>query len=153
MYLLDSIGHYGPIIVFAITVYNILYMKYYLWIFLLLTLINYKINEILKLYILEPRPKNQKNFIDNDALIGAHFYGMPSGHAQGISFSIIYLYLVKKSLPLLYLTLFIGFLTLYQRWKYNRHTVEQLGIGSMVGLSLGYIAYHLTNYMIHYYQS
>ena len=153
MIALDTIGHYGPIIVFLITIYNIFYMKYYFWNFLILTLMNAKFNEIIKLYIREPRPKDQVEFIDHNNLVGAHLYGMPSGHAQGISFSIIYLYLVKRSIPLLFLTLFIGGITIYQRWKYHRHNIRQLIIGFGIGLVLGYFAYYLTNYMIHYYQS
>jgi membrane-associated phospholipid phosphatase len=153
MIILDTIGHYGPILVFLITIYNIFYLKYYFWSFLILTLVNAKLNEIFKLYIREPRPKDQIDFIDHNNLTGAHAYGMPSGHAQGISFSIIYLYLVKQSNPLLYLTLFIGGLTLYQRWKYHRHTIGQLTAGFITGSVLGYYAYYLTNHMIHYYQS
>jgi membrane-associated phospholipid phosphatase len=151
MIIFDYIGHYGPIIVFIITISNIFYMKYYLWSFFLLTLINAKLNEIFKLYIREHRPNNQISFIDHNSLTGAHLYGMPSGHAQGISFSIIYLYLVKHSLPLLFLTLFIGGLTLYQRWKFHRHSIEQLSIGFIIGSFLGYFAYQFTNYTIHYY--
>jgi len=148
MILLDYIGHYGPIIVFIITIYNIFYMKYYFWSFLIFTLINAKLNEIFKLYIREPRPKDQIAFIDNNNLTGAHLYGMPSGHAQGISFSIIYLYLVKQSNILLFSTLFIGGLTLYQRWKYHRHSVEQLIVGSIIGSFFGYFSYYITKYMI-----
>jgi len=153
MLILDTIGHYGPILVFVIAIYNIFYMKYYFWSFLILSLVNAKLNEIFKLYIREPRPKDQIAFIDHNNLTGPHLYGMPSGHAQGISFSIIYLYLVKQSNPLLYLTLFIGGLTIYQRWKYHRHSIEQLAAGFITGSVLGYFAYYLTNYMIHYYQS
>jgi membrane-associated phospholipid phosphatase len=123
-------------------------MKYYFWSFLIFTLINAKLNEIFKLYIREPRPKDQIAFIDNNNLTGAHLYGMPSGHAQGISFSIIYLYLVKQSNILLFSTLFIGGLTLYQRWKYHRHSVEQLIVGSIIGSFFGYFSYYITKYMI-----
>jgi len=153
MIILDYIGHYGPIIVFLIAIYNIFYMKYYLWSFLILSVLNAKLNEIFKLYIREPRPKDQIAFIDHNNLNGAHLYGMPSGHAQGISFSIFYLYLVKQSNPLLFLTFFIGMITLYQRWKYHRHSIEQLTVGFTIGSILGYLAYYVTNYMIHYYHS
>jgi membrane-associated phospholipid phosphatase len=74
-------------------------------------------------------------------------FGMPSGHAQSIFFSIVYLYNLKHSIPLLFSNLFIASLTLYQRWKYRRHTVEQLATGSAIGGLFAWAVYSLEKYI------
>ena len=74
-------------------------------------------------------------------------FGMPSGHAQSIFFSIVYLYNLKHSIPLLFSNLFIASLTLYQRWKYRRHTVEQLASGSVIGGLFAWAVYSLEKYI------
>ena len=66
---------------------------------------------------------------------------MPSGHAQSSMFSLTYLYLVKQSPSWLLIELFIAILTLYQRWNYRRHTIQQLFVGSVVGIVFAYISF------------
>ena len=69
-------------------------------------------------------------------------YGMPSAHAQSVFMSLTFLYLVKESPAWLLGELFIAGLTVYQRWKYNRHTLEQLGVGALLGSLVAYVGYY-----------
>lgn len=70
---------------------------------------------------------------------------MPSGHAQMTFFLTTYLYLVKKSFLLFIFELFLSVLALYQRLKYNRHTVKQLFTGSVLGIIIAYLSVKITN--------
>ena len=149
--LLDYMGHTGPYTTFFITfVYLLVISKTrFLIIYVVGALCNMKINTILKGWIREPRPKNQIPYIDHE-FTGAHVYGMPSGHAQLCLFNVTFLWLSLIQRPkmwwILYISLGISILTLYQRWKYRRHTIEQLTAGSLVGILLGGFAHQMANY-------
>jgi heme O synthase-like polyprenyltransferase len=77
-------------------------------------------------------------------------YGMPSGHSASIGYSIIYLLMVNHNSIWLPMSLFIGICTFYQRWKYKRHTIEQIIVGAISGGIIGWIFYYFaTQYIIH----
>jgi membrane-associated phospholipid phosphatase len=129
----DNIGYYGPIINFVIGFVCLIKQPIYLYSYLVFTSINTIINTILKNTIKEPRPNNEPES-----------YGMPSLHAQGIFFVTAYLYFVQGSIMVLLFELFISCLTLYQRWKYKKHTLEQLLVGSLLGIIIAYISVTIT---------
>jgi len=131
--LFDYIGHYGPAILFTMTFYVLLHRNIYLSVFVIGSLLNLLLNVFLKKNIREPRPNNPLQFIDSDYLIGSNRYGLPSGHAQSCLFSLTFLYLTKAPIMFLYIMSCITILTLYQRWKYRRHTVKQIVIGAVIG--------------------
>jgi membrane-associated phospholipid phosphatase len=142
--ILDYIGFTGPLLISLITAISLFEKPNYLFSFIFGSLLNNKLNEILKLWIKERRPINSVDYLDNANIIGAHKYGMPSGHAQIISFAIIFLFLTKGPPTWLLLSIFIYFLTVYQRWSFRRHTLEQLFIGTAVGSIFGYIIFWIT---------
>ena len=80
----------------------------------------------------------------NEDYVGVEKYGMPSGHAQSCFFSMTFLYLVKGSPAWLIFELFIGIISLYQRFKYKQHTIEQLLAGSILGIFFAYFSFTLT---------
>ena len=92
----------------------------------------------------EPRPMNgvELETVNIFNLGGIKdVYGMPSGHAQSVAFSLAYLYFVQEKL---YITLFhscILGLTIFQRWNYRKHTLVQLAVGVLVGIIFGFFAY------------
>ena len=146
VYTLDGIGFFGPIIVFLLNIY-LLRLRYpYLLAYLVFFFMNKYVNKILKLVIKQARPDGGISFI-NESYTGADKYGMPSGHAQSAFFSIVYLYSLHHSVYLLLSTLFLGFITLYQRWKYRRHSVQQLIVGSAVGSIFAWSIYSLEKYI------
>ena len=148
--LFDWIGYNGPYIlvllccILLVGRYNAFFIGY-----IIFSLLNKQLNEILKLFFKQSRPKGQiYTSIDHDKFKGSQFYGMPSGHAQSISFSIIFVYLITRSQ---YFLLFMGLiwgLTLYQRYKYKRHSIEQLALGSLVGGGVAFISYNITEQVI-----
>ena len=102
---------------------------------------------MLKLIIKQPRPKNYKNNLEIFSFDykGIHEYGMPSGHSQGSFFSLIFSTLVLKSPILFLIELIICLLTVFQRWKNKKHTIEQLFVGAIFGSSMAYFAYYSHN--------
>jgi membrane-associated phospholipid phosphatase len=95
----------------------------------------------------EPRPENPLEFTSFESYKNEERYGMPSGHAQSVFFSIVYLYNIHHSIYLLLSTMFVGFITLYQRWKYRRHTIQQLIVGSAVGSIFAWSIYSVEKYI------
>jgi membrane-associated phospholipid phosphatase len=138
----DFIGVSGQILTAIITAIALLERPPYLIAFIVGTFLNEIVNSILKTSIKEDRPRNPVHYIDE--AVGADIYGMPSGHAQTTFFAITYLYLVKAPPTIILICLFIGILTLYQRWSFRRHTIEQLVAGVIVGIIMANIVYQLT---------
>jgi len=139
------IGYYGPIIVLIINIYLMRHRFFWLYIYLFFVVINTYINKALKILIKEPRPSNWKTFIEFEKLKDEEQYGMPSGHAQSISFSIFFYYLLFGITPYIYVMLSILLLALFQRWYNRNHTILQLIIGLVVGGLFAYIVYYISN--------
>jgi len=141
---IDFIGYQGPILISLITFFSLLGKPTYLIMYIVGSILNHSLNSELKLIIKEPRPKHPISYIDDDFIKGAHIYGMPSGHAQISSFAVTYSILTKRPMYIILPSLFIYMLTLIQRWKYRRHTIEQLVVGTIVGSFISYITIQLT---------
>jgi|688.fasta_scaffold279342_2 membrane-associated phospholipid phosphatase len=152
MQLIDNIGFLGPLIQMVINIAYIWNRNKYLITYLAFFLLNSQLNNGLKYLIKEPRPPNQiylNEYDISEKTLAQHKYGMPSGHAQSTGYSVAFLYLVTKSPPLLMVSMFIGAITVYQRYKYHRHTIEQLVAGLVTGVSMALISHTLvTKYYI-----
>lgn len=156
---IDETGKIGPIILLLLSI-HLLWEKskllyYYLYGFLANTIINI----LLKLIIKEPRPSVDQNKFDlilnqskNNSiykkLIHYPMLGMPSGHAQSVIYSTIFIFLALKQYKLLALYLFISFITIYQRVFFNYHTIEQVIVAILIGLAVGYFTFYLATYKI-----
>jgi len=127
-----QIGEYGPHLLIAMNVHGLWDRRPYLLAFLGGFVINTLLNQVLKEWIKQDRPVPIKNS-----------YGMPSLHAQSVSFATVYLYCVKQSNLYLLLEGALSLITLYQRWKTRKHTPEQLAVGSVIGSIMGYGIYNL----------
>jgi membrane-associated phospholipid phosphatase len=156
--IIDYIGHYGPPILFALTFYSIFHRNIYVFVFLFGSIINCWINMFLKHIFREPRPQNPLAFVDSNDLIGNNYYGLPSGHAQSVFFSLTFFYKVIQPfsncdhIVIFYIMICVTILTLYQRWKYRRHTIKQLIIGSVVGSFFAWILVFTTKAYLHNYK-
>ena len=73
---------------------------------------------------------------------------MPSGHAQSVLFSTVFIYLSLKNRDILYLYLFISSITILQRINYNYHTTAQIIVGSIIGSIFAYFIYYLARVKI-----
>jgi len=142
----EIIGYEGPNILLAITSLALLDQKKYLGSFILFYCFQYYIIGLLKNMIKEPRPKgySDKKNEDGGNYEGIEFYGMPSGHSSDVWFCTIFLWLVKKSPYLLLIELVICFNTMYQRWSFKKHSIEQLAVGALLGGSVAWISVLIT---------
>ena len=146
--IIDTIGFAGPFILLAINSVYLWRRNKYLVTYLTFFCIDAVINNRLKHFIKQPRPDNQIYLNEYDITeenIDNHRYGMPSGHAQSVGYSITFLYLSSKSTALLITTSFLGAITVYQRYKYHRHTIKQLLVGLIIGIGLGFVALDFIN--------
>jgi len=123
-------------------------------------------NMLLKILIKQDRPNNDnntdksKNDTDNDTdndndtdkakkdknkLLSSNIqrYGMPSGHAQSVSFSTMFAYLSLHNIYLTSIFIIISSIAIFQRVYLNFHTTEQVIVGILVGSSLSYLFYKL----------
>uniref|UniRef100_A0A6C0I3G7 Uncharacterized protein n=1 Tax=viral metagenome TaxID=1070528 RepID=A0A6C0I3G7_9ZZZZ len=128
-----QIGEYGPHLLVAMNTYKLLETRSSLFAFLGGFIINILFNQVLKQWIKQERPIPIKDS-----------YGMPSLHAQSVSFATVYLYCVTGSNFYLLLEGAFSLITLYQRWKTRKHTPEQLAVGSVIGSIMGYGIYKST---------
>lgn len=153
---IDLIGFYGAWIQGIVNISQLITQKYYLIGYLVFAYINVFTNKWLKIHYKEPRPSNTEESgipikIRDPDIFGmptADIYGFPSGHAQQIVYSVFYLYFVKRSPLFLFAGLFLTGLTVYQRWKFKRHSIKQLVYGSLIGAFMGYIGYFTTSRFI-----
>jgi membrane-associated phospholipid phosphatase len=153
---IDLIGFYGPWFQGIINITQLITQRYYLIGYIVFAYINIFTNKWLKIHYKEARPSEVEESglpikIRDPDIFGmpnADIYGFPSGHAQQIVYSVFYLYFVKRSTPFLLLGLFLTGLTVYQRWKFKRHSIKQLLVGSLMGIFIGYIGYYITSRVI-----
>ena len=144
------IENYGPLIVIFFSILELYKKKFYLIFFIFGSILNTIINLFLKYIIRQPRPKIYK--IDYANQLGYIYsidkYGMPSGHAQNLGFSLGFMYFFIKDSYLSYFFIVITFLTLYQRFMNNKHSIIQLILGLIIGLIFGIITFSLANHYI-----
>lgn len=131
---LDTIGFYGPWIVAICAIVALWKRPVFVVLFVIFFWLNQFLNRLLKLGFREERPSNPVFFSQLERYKGAHVYGMPSGHAQSVGFSFVFLLLSEGYRSWwLYVVGMIMMVTCIQRWKYRRHTVEQIIAGLFFG--------------------
>ena len=147
---IDIVGYEGPNISLVITSVALLDQKKYLGSFILFYFVDYYLIGLLKNMIEEPRPKGylDKKNDDGGKYEGIAFYGMPSGHSAIVWYSTVFLWLVKRSPYLLIIELVICFNTMYQRWSFKKHSIEQLAVGALLGGSVAWVAVLVTKYAV-----
>lgn len=146
----DYIGYYGPIILLIATIMLMIARTKVLILYITFFIINSYLNRVLKLLIREPRPVGNILFNDSENTKASEQYGMPSGHAQSVAYTAMFLYLFTKPTNhyLVMGACFVGVITLYQRYKYKRHSISQLLVGTTVGALVATICNKIYTYKI-----
>lgn len=143
MNIFDSVGFWGPVILNIMALFQLWKRSAYLYGYVIFILLNSLLNNVLKILIKEPRPADYNKYDDPGNYTAMQKYGMPSGHSQSVIFTTTYLWLATQSVYLLFTGLFISMLTLYQRWKFKKHTIAQLMAGALVGSGFAYFATYI----------
>jgi membrane-associated phospholipid phosphatase len=144
---INTVGFFGPFILFLTSSWILRKKNIYFFTYIFGFLLSVVINYILKITIKQPRPsENQDLFnilITNGKNIEFEKYGMPSGHAQSVFYSTIYIYLITKDIKILMFYLLISLITIFQRIINKRHTIFQVIIGLLIGVFLGYLLHYV----------
>jgi len=152
------VGSYGPLILFILSTFFLWNYENLLFYYIIGLFGDSIINLVLKGLIQHPRPNEDinkfnllvthgKRFLFKDG-IPYDIFGMPSGHAQSVLFSTVFIYLSLKNRDILYLYLFISSITILQRINYNYHTTTQVIVGSIIGSIFAYFIYYLARVKI-----
>ena len=151
---LSILGYEGPNTLLALILF-MLYLggeinPYAYGAVLLCKAVNHLINITIKNILKAPRPDSHKdpNFSHLKPTFKNFFtvhreFGMPSGHAQDTVWELMFIALYFQK-P--WLTIIAGMqvlLTLFQRYKTSRHSIEQLAVGSSLGVLVGITFYYL----------
>ena len=153
-----NFGKSGPIVIFFYSLLLLWNKNTLFYYYLCGSFLNVILNLILKGLIKEPRP-NEDPKLFNIALkhsIRFRFidgyphdiFGMPSGHAQSVFFSVIFIYLSLKDIKIISIYLFIALLTMYQRVLFKEHNVLQVCAGAIVGILFGGFIYYMAQQKI-----
>ena len=153
-----NMGAYGPFILNIIT-WSLLWNNHTLFFYYTLGIImDVLLNIVLKGFIQEPRPifdskkvslaiNHSKHFFYQNGIPFAMF-GMPSGHAQGVFFSTIFVYLALKNSDrrrkILFIYLIIIALTCYHRIHSMYHSISQVIVGALVGSLFAYFIFNMS---------
>lgn len=153
-FIIYNYGQISPIIFFLYSLYLLWTKENLLFYYCIGVFLNTILNLLLKGLFQQPRPsedpkkidlalKHGKRFIFNNG-IPYDIFGMPSGHAQSCLFSTTFVFLSIKKYNTLFMYLFLSLITMYQRVKYNFHTVFQVIVGAFTGILFGYFMFYLS---------
>ena len=108
--------------------------------FVIFYLLGMVFNNVVKNILKQPRPRGGKDIYSFEKY---DKYGMPSGHSSSAMFSYIIALLYFNN-PIISVVLgILVLLTLFQRIKYKKHTINQVICGSLIGGITGLICYGL----------
>ena len=136
-------GFYGIVLYVS---YRLFYRKPYLFVFWGCLLLNMQLVGLLKNWIKEPRPN--ADFKERFMLYSK--YGMPSGHAQLYTYSMVYYLFTQKTVSIheMMILLFFYCITVSERYMNNKHSIPQLAVGTILGVITGYASYRLVDYYL-----
>ena len=164
--ILYNIAEYSHFILIIISLFLLWNNNTLLYYYIIGVSLNELINILLKILIKQDRPNTKKNnntnekdnendnnksditdIANNDKnkLLSSNvqMYGMPSGHAQSVSFSTMFIYLSLHNIYLTSFFIIISSISIFQRVYLKFHTIEQVIVGVLVGSFLSYLFYKL----------
>ena len=119
------------------------YMTYLIFGYILCVILNI----VLKFVFKYPRPANDWKILQLGITHSKHFsfdkYGMPSGNAQSCGFLLIFIALVLNDKLIIGIYSILTLLSMYQKYLYENHSIQQLKVGLFIGLSFGYFVYQV----------
>ena len=153
MNLLKDISSYGPSILVILSCYILYNKPTLLFIYLLGYIINKLLNYLLKGAIKWPRPNEDIDKFMASMRLGQHIkndrFGMPSGGAQSMYYSLAFIYFSKLASNTQMICVYlIVLITLLARIYLNRHSFIQSFAGSVVGIGVGYLFFYYSQMKI-----
>jgi len=153
-FIFNCLGEFGPLILFVFSLYLLSGKQHLLFYYIFGFFANSILNVILKGIIQQPRPLDDEKLF-NLALKNANkdvfkngvpfdVFGMPSGHAQSVLFSTIFVYLSLKKSNILLIYLLVSFFTMVQRVVNNYHSLFQIVVGNTVGVLFAWGLFYMS---------
>jgi len=135
------LGFYGPILIIMTCLYFLWNRPPYWFLYIVGLLFNIGLNTFLKLWIKEPRPNGYLQHVETpDAYTSlGQEYGMPSGHAQMVIYSLVFVVLLGYDWTVLATVASLSAITIIQRFLDHKHTSSQLLVGGLVGSGLAWV--------------
>ena len=149
----DNVGKYGPGLIFIIAIYLLYKNPILVTTFTIGYTLNILFNFLLKGIFRMPRPnENMKKFdaeIRLNKYMNLNRFGMPSGHAQTMMFSLVFVSAallstknkvkgLNTSQNWIALMVLLSIITLAQRVHFLWHSFAQIFVGSIIGALIGY---------------
>ena len=148
---IDEIERMYPVLIFLYLLYKA--VDFSEWRLFIAYIANNISNHILKTYLFKPimgnktfpiigrglRPAGAKNckFYSDDSV--SKSYGMPSGHAQSISFFVMHELMNNDDINYKIILTLVSIYMIYSRVKLGCHTIQQVIIGSLFGVCFYFI--------------
>lgn len=140
------IGAQSPILLAVISVLHLIRQPKYAIAYVAFSVINTFFNIFLKQTLKQPRPHI---LVDDTSHWG--YYGMPSGHAQHFLFTLVFLLLVRPSWIVFWICLTIGSFGLIERYVNRYHTLEQLFVGGVIGVTFAMVSVFVIRKMLFFF--
>jgi membrane-associated phospholipid phosphatase len=151
--LFDKIGFLGPVILNITSGYLLWDKQTLLFYYIFGVCFDVLLNLVLKGMIQQPRPceniqtfnlalTHGKRFLFKNGL-PYDIFGMPSGHAESVFFSTVFIYCALKKKYILYGYLFMSLIVISQRVFFMHHTPLQVFVGATIGSAFGGFVYYL----------
>jgi membrane-associated phospholipid phosphatase len=162
-YYLSQLGYQGPntlLLLILIMLFKTNQLtNIYLYVYVIVWQItSHFINIVIKNILQYPRPDSDKNenFKDLTPTIDNYFsihknFGMPSGHAQAVISELTFITLYFKKPVITIISILQAGITLWQRYATRRHSINQLVIGSGIGIVFGLSFYKIIPFIISHY--
>jgi len=151
--LFDKIGFLGPVIVNITSGYLLWDKQTLLFYYIFGVCFDVLLNLVLKGLIQHPRPSENIQTFNLALTHGRRFlfkngmpydiFGMPSGHAESVFFSTVFIYCALKKKYILYGYLFMSLIVISQRVFFMHHTPLQVFVGAIIGTAFGFFVYYL----------
>lgn len=153
MQFLYAVGYFGEEITVLYAIIALVFLsKSYLFIYLI-TYAIFKVSiEQLKELTHDTRPDNPVKFLNTNRFDGGRpgilegrSYGMPSGHASGVAFTLTFVYLLTYKY--LWQSLLLLGITINERYAFRNHTLAQLVVGAVFGvISASFVVYIIRHF-------
>ena len=152
--IMNYIGENGPFILFSSSIFLLWNKENLLFYHITGNCINLILNLCLKLWFKHPRPSDNKHKFElamkksNHELFFNHIhydvFGMPSGHAQSVLFSTVFLFMSNPTFAIRIFYIMIVLITMWQRVQYDYHTLIQVMVGGLVGGLFAFFTFQLS---------
>ena len=153
----NNVGQYGPGLIFIISIYLLYKNPILATTYTIGYILNILFNFLLKGIFRMPRPNENMKKFEAVMRLNKHIdfnqFGMPSGHAQTMIYSLVFVSIallstknkvkgINTSQNWIALMVLLSIITLAQRVHFLWHSFAQIFVGSIIGALIGYVFFY-----------